>query len=142
MPSEELAALYALRDEIVRKPHGTISEVVAELRKALEAPASAHLSMLYACLTAAAGGAMARAPIAGELQPGGPTQQPTHILEDEEGSQPPFPPDQGAAAGTSATEIGELEREVAMAEHDLEVASSVMMAATEPSGIKAASVSW
>ena len=107
VPPEELEALYALRGEMVRKPQGTISEVLAELRTALEALANAHLSMLYACLRAAATALPTTTkglPEGGMDMPQDGTSWPSHA--------------------TAGADMGELEREVAMALEQAEAAQA------------------
>lgn len=65
IPPDDVAALEALRTELVRKPKGTVAEVCGQLRSALEVPASAHLTMLYTTLMQTpAGVASDRAPSA------------------------------------------------------------------------------
>ena len=102
VPAEELQALYDLHSEIVRKPHGTVSEVVAELRRALEVPAAAHLSMLYCTLLNIAHGPVV--PQSSFVAAGSPraatdesAASPYPPLEGEEPLRPPTP---SATSGT------------------------------------------
>ena len=48
--AEEAETLDQMRSECTRKPKGTIAEIVAELRTALEGPAASHMALLYLTL--------------------------------------------------------------------------------------------
>lgn len=130
VPPDELEALYALRGEMTKKPTGTLSEVVAELRKALEEPAAAHLSLLYSALLASASGGSAALPRVGDGAQR-PSPVPSPFGEPLDGEEPT----DGSAAGGEAgggggsamaeEEMLELQREVAQA---LEMAEAAGLA--------------
>ena len=125
VPAEEVAALEQLRVELLKKPKGTVADVLTALRRALETPAAAHLTMLYATLmetpigaiTGAGATTASAAPQPAALQQQ--EEEQSGAMTDEFGNDDAgqaVPSQQQAAAGArDFVANDDLEREVQMA---------------------------